>query len=96
MSPITYRDCGLLRDVDRDFLQALNILDLVEHRDEDVQSGFEDPVVLSHPLDDPGLLVRHEHDDRVEGGAVLPAHRGSLWNCRAELLMPKDRDGLRN
>jgi hypothetical protein len=52
------------------------------------------PVILSHPLDDPCLLLRHKHDDRVEGGAVLPADGSPLRDGRAELLVAEDGDGL--
>ena len=43
-------DGGLLGDVDGDFLEALDVLDLINQRDQEVQTGVEDCVVSSHPL----------------------------------------------
>ena len=59
---------------------------LVQDRYEEVEAWSEDPVVSSHPLDDPGLLLGHEHHPHVEGKVCLagdgpdcrqPQHSGS-------------------
>ena len=50
-SDIVLRDGGLLGDVDGDLLEALDVLDLVNKRDQEVESGIEDRVVSAHPLD---------------------------------------------
>ena len=50
-SDIVLRDGGLLGDVDGDLLEALDVLDLVNQRDQEVEAGIEDRVVSAHPLD---------------------------------------------
>ena len=48
---VVLRDGGLLGDVDGNLLEALNVLDLVNQRDQEVEAGIEDRVVSAHPLD---------------------------------------------
>ena len=50
-SDIVLRDGGLLGDVDGDFLEALDVLDLVNQRDQEVEAGIEDRMISAHPLD---------------------------------------------
>ena len=51
-------------------------------------------ILPAHPLHHPGLLLRHEHNHRVEGSAVLPSDWGALWDGGAELLMTEHGDCL--
>ena len=91
----TNSDGGLLRNIDGYFFETLNIFDPVKDGDEDVDSGLESSVELSHPFDDPGLLLRHKHDDSVQRGIVAPSDWGSLRQRSAELFLTEDWQSLK-
>ena len=66
----TDRDSRLLGNVNCGFFETLDVFNSIENWDENGDPGFENSVELSHPLNHPRLLLRHEHDDGVEGSAL--------------------------
>lgn len=69
---VVRRDGALTRYLNGILLQTLHIGDAVQERDQDSQSGLQDPTELPHSLDDPGGLLGDEADDSVcgEGGGA--------------------------
>jgi hypothetical protein len=56
---------ALRRNLDRNFLQALHVLNLIKDGNEDREAGLKDPMELSHSFHKPCLLLRDEPDDGV-------------------------------
>lgn len=71
-SYVVGRDSTLARYFDGHLLQALDVGDSVEKRNEDGKTGLENTVELSHALNNPCCLLGHEAYDGVggEGGAL--------------------------
>ena len=86
----TDRDSRLLGNVNCGFFETLDVFDSIENWDENGDPGFENSVELSHPLNHPRLLLRHEHDDRVQRSVVSPTNRRSLGQSRAELFLAEN------
>ncbi len=59
---VILRDALLRRDVDRLLLERVPVGHPVEERHEHVETCFERRRVLAQPLDDIGLLLRHDAD----------------------------------
>lgn len=62
LAVITLGDGTLARDLDSDFLETLDILDLVNDGHQDLQTGFQSPMESTHSLDDPCFLLRNKLD----------------------------------
>lgn len=64
-SDVIAGDGALRWDFNRVFLERLDVLDLVDEREEDREPRREDAVELTHALDNPGGLLGNETDDGV-------------------------------
>ncbi len=56
---VVARDADLLRDVDRDFLEAVPVGHLLDEGNENVKPGLQRPAVLAQVFDHEGALLRH-------------------------------------
>lgn len=60
-------DSRLFWNFDGDFLETLYILDPIKKRNQKVESRFQNTVILSHPFDDPGLLLWYKNNSSIDG-----------------------------
>jgi hypothetical protein len=63
LAVITLGDGTLTRDLDGDFLETLDVLDLINDGHQDLQTGFQSPMESTHPLNDPCFLLRNKLDN---------------------------------
>jgi len=90
----------LRRDLQGNLLERLDILDLLDERQQHVEPGRERPAKLAKALDDPRLLLGHKLDDlcvcvswvTLCGGSAAAAY-GVGWQ-RAGTLSPTRRKTL--
>src|ERR1700730_14896745 len=88
---VVARDADLLGDVDRDFLEAVPVGDLLDEGDENVKYGLQRAAVLAQILDHERTLLRHhrrglcEHDDDDDGDRNGAVAQG---NFQETLLLP--------
>jgi hypothetical protein len=59
---VVARDANLAGDIERHFLQAVLVRDVVDEGDQEVQARRERGVKAPEPLDDPRVLLRHDLD----------------------------------
>ncbi|KAI6748095.1 hypothetical protein HG531_008637 [Fusarium graminearum] len=81
-SNVVRSDSTLARDLNGDFLETLDVCDSIDKGHEDSQTRFENAVELSHTLNNPSRLLRHEPNHRVGRESRLGKVRGH--NRRSE------------
>lgn len=58
----TLGDGTLTGDLNGNFLETFDILDLINNRHQDLQTGFKSPMESTHPLNNPRFLLRNKLD----------------------------------
>src|ERR1019366_1356851 len=57
---VVARDADLTRHVERHFLQRMLVGDALDEGHDEAEARRQRPIVLAQPLDDPGVLLRHD------------------------------------